>query len=243
MWSNSPCLALVAHVHHTFLALLQENKMQHEEIRQLQFNTLVLKRIQKLQMPLILINTSNWIIKLSPTYSHRKKALKFFILLSITLNVQIKVAIWQNKKVTFRNYWFVFYRLTAEVHWLWERKSPQLWWHLHAAQTVFTNSKTTDLVLFMTVTLKGTGSVWRSVPSIASESKPRRSNFCFHKDIPLTSLRWYSRASEPLQDMGRDVFNKKKNKKTVTPMTRSQPENTSAGGWSQASECWSKKTQ
>lgn len=40
------------------------------------------------------------------------------------------------------------------------------------------------------------------VPSIAAESKPRGSNFCLHRDIPLTSLRWYSRASEPLQPGG-----------------------------------------
>lgn len=38
----------------------------------------------------------------------------------------------------------------------------------------------------------------RSVPSIAAALRPRGSNLCFHRHIPRTSLRWYSRASEPL---------------------------------------------
>ncbi len=36
------------------------------------------------------------------------------------------------------------------------------------------------------------------IPSMAAGSRPRGWNFCFQSAIPLTSLRWYSSASEPL---------------------------------------------
>lgn len=128
------------------------NKMQHEEIRLLQFNTLVLKRVNAIK----LTNTSNWIIKLSPTYSHRKKALKFFILLSITLHVQIKVAIWQNKKGHMQKLLVCFFTNLLQKFIGFERERA------HSCdgtctqhKRVFTNTKKTDLFLFMTVTLKG----------------------------------------------------------------------------------------
>lgn len=129
---------------------------------------------------------------------------------------------------------------------------------------------TSTLILYLSVKISQSWFMQdlSTIRSIAAESRPRGWNFCFHRDIPFTSLRWYNRASEPLE---RGRGEEKKgwglvpkivipimmqfldicivwSRKSALWVTISEViiihvswVATSAGGWSPASECWSKR--